>query len=380
MKQHRTQRGFTLIEVMIAASIFAIGLIAVAAIFPTAIQLQKQTFEAIRADEFARSAKQLILARGFDERSIADVAENGGVIPLVPGPPPREPPTVFSSGFAVGFRGHPFPPTPGTPAPGWSLRDRSGGSLDSTRYTDGNGVTVDPATAPFPSHFDYAGRNLFWTPVFIDYNDRPASDSGPAQFLDEDGINEDRSTDEDALDNRKWGVFVFVTRSEPKANYLRPVSGNISAYATDLTIDLPQDSTLDTIPDDLDPLVDDYSRIPGIAQIDVTVPAVTGFPAPRHFAFINSVNGVISDNAPIVRVGDEVLARDGTVYEVESLVLPLEFPSMPDGGVRIRGVISERPADPIVNIWAAHPGTSGQTSFTKLIQLVAGPDSQNLIR
>ena len=60
---------------MIAAGIFAIGLIAVAAIFPTAIQLQKQTFEEIRGDEFSKTVRSLVMQRGFDERLVALRAE-----------------------------------------------------------------------------------------------------------------------------------------------------------------------------------------------------------------------------------------------------------------------------------------------------------------
>lgn len=59
--------GFSLVELMIAMGIFAVGAIAVASIFPVAILLQKATVENVNARAYADSAFALVTARGFNE-------------------------------------------------------------------------------------------------------------------------------------------------------------------------------------------------------------------------------------------------------------------------------------------------------------------------
>lgn len=66
----RKQRGFTMLEVLLAMGIFAIGFAMVATIFPSAILLQKRTIEDVQGQQAARNAEASILARPFDESDL----------------------------------------------------------------------------------------------------------------------------------------------------------------------------------------------------------------------------------------------------------------------------------------------------------------------
>lgn len=57
MTNRSSASGFTLMEVLIAMGIFVVGVIAVAAIFPTSIAVQRQTADIIRAQQVAQQAK-----------------------------------------------------------------------------------------------------------------------------------------------------------------------------------------------------------------------------------------------------------------------------------------------------------------------------------
>jgi prepilin-type N-terminal cleavage/methylation domain-containing protein len=55
-------RGFSLMEVLIALGIFAIGLVAVAAVFPTAIAIQRETVRDLAGQRAVTSARSTIMA------------------------------------------------------------------------------------------------------------------------------------------------------------------------------------------------------------------------------------------------------------------------------------------------------------------------------
>lgn len=55
--------GFTLVEVLIALGVFAIGMVAVASLFPVAALLQKQTIEEVLGEHAAQSAKSIVEAK-----------------------------------------------------------------------------------------------------------------------------------------------------------------------------------------------------------------------------------------------------------------------------------------------------------------------------
>ena len=65
--QHSTrQTGFTLMELLVALGIFAIGFTAVAAMFPAAVMMQRKTYDSIMGQHSARSASALAEATRTD--------------------------------------------------------------------------------------------------------------------------------------------------------------------------------------------------------------------------------------------------------------------------------------------------------------------------
>lgn len=79
------QPGFSLVELLIAMGIFTIGFVTVAAIFPSAILVQKRTIEAEEAGVFASNSVKL-LSQALDEATVATtysgLINNGRTGPL----------------------------------------------------------------------------------------------------------------------------------------------------------------------------------------------------------------------------------------------------------------------------------------------------------
>lgn len=59
------RKAFTLVEVMIAIGVFALGMVAVAALFPTAILMQQRMTQDVEAGFVANNAKAMMLADKF---------------------------------------------------------------------------------------------------------------------------------------------------------------------------------------------------------------------------------------------------------------------------------------------------------------------------
>ena len=68
-RRSSARRAFTLVEVLLAMGIFVIGFVAVAAIFPVAILLQKQTIETLLGQHVHRSA-QAVISSGMNADGI----------------------------------------------------------------------------------------------------------------------------------------------------------------------------------------------------------------------------------------------------------------------------------------------------------------------
>ncbi|MEX2216404.1 MAG: prepilin-type N-terminal cleavage/methylation domain-containing protein [Phycisphaeraceae bacterium] len=73
------RRGFSLVEVMIAMGVFAVGFVAVAAMFPAGVILQKQTISDVESQLVARNAAAMVRARKLTFRATA-----GTGIDLIP--------------------------------------------------------------------------------------------------------------------------------------------------------------------------------------------------------------------------------------------------------------------------------------------------------
>jgi len=122
-------RGFTLMEVLVALGIFALGMIAVASVFPVAILLQKETIGEVESKQFRRNAEEMVKAVGFvgDLNAAAWLAlDNDG-----------------SATYGVA-------PLPQDAYEGWSILDRS-----------------------YNAMLDRAIRRVFWVPLIYDANPTP---------------------------------------------------------------------------------------------------------------------------------------------------------------------------------------------------------------
>jgi prepilin-type N-terminal cleavage/methylation domain-containing protein len=63
------RRAFTLMEVLIAMGIFAIGIIAIAAVFPTGISLQRETVRSLEGQRVAKNAHSIVQALAQEQPS-----------------------------------------------------------------------------------------------------------------------------------------------------------------------------------------------------------------------------------------------------------------------------------------------------------------------
>ena len=168
-------------EVLVATGIFAVGMVAVASIFPVAILLQKRTVNSINADSFAGNAVSLIESYGFDERYL----ENRGAYTNNAGVP--VPDSIVTSVPRALL---------GNPGAGldseWTLLDRSFGV---------NEIAED--------------RAVWWVPLFFDDNPVPIDTSTvPTTY------------------NRTWKVFVFIVQRDYNADYDQTsLSGDVTAWA-----------------------------------------------------------------------------------------------------------------------------------------------------
>ena len=174
--------GFTLTEVLISLAIFALGTVAVASIFPSAILIQKRTIQDVEAETFEAAIRAKLLGRGFREESLLD----GGY----PDPPAGQPPLVLPKTVAVQTNTDSR----------WPLRTRSYGSLSE--------AAVD--------------RAMFWKPLFLD-----ADPLGTAS---------------NSADHRAWSVFVFIVRPATVGEYPRSLidSGVIALDDPEDPISVPK--------------------------------------------------------------------------------------------------------------------------------------------
>ena len=108
--------GFSMIELVISMGIFALGFIAVASLFPTAILMQRETFSSIEAQQVMRNSRAFLKSRGLTkiELEAALFGENTTEVrPLLSDPFLA----TFHTGFTINDRGYP------TETPETSLND-----------------------------------------------------------------------------------------------------------------------------------------------------------------------------------------------------------------------------------------------------------------
>jgi len=158
--------GFTLVEVLSALTIFAIGFATIGAMIPTAVLLQKRTMDSMTGKHFGRSAEDIVRARGFDGDVLDDPSDSQR--------PGDGEVAKHWNAIYDGVTGA-SPPAGGTQ---WAQVDRSYGVYEGV-----------------------AERNTFWVPLFFD------ADPGSQPSTNPMG------------EGRSWRVYVFVLRGRPNTDY-----------------------------------------------------------------------------------------------------------------------------------------------------------------
>ncbi len=114
LKQPCLRRGFSLVEVLIAMGIFAVGFVAVAAMFPAGAILQRETVSQVEAQMVARNAAAIVRSGRLTLASStgpfkdsADLLETSGSIDLTPFSSANFKNTAAKTRWKIGDRGYP---------------------------------------------------------------------------------------------------------------------------------------------------------------------------------------------------------------------------------------------------------------------------------
>lgn len=76
-KRQGTESGFTLVEIMIAVAILAVGILAMAAMQITAVGGNSQASDVTRATTLAQQQMETLMATDYDDASLDDTDGNG---------------------------------------------------------------------------------------------------------------------------------------------------------------------------------------------------------------------------------------------------------------------------------------------------------------
>jgi len=162
----RVKLAFTVLEVLIAMGIFAVGFAAVAAIFPTAILLQKQTVDDVLGQQVARNAQALLEVKGISAAEISTAQGDAWLTDM----------RVHSINDLLGATGIPH---------NWPLSDRS-----------------------YPSSItDLSLRKHFWVPLVMD-SDNSATNTSPVVFVFVLRRELDSNFTRFGLDENSWANYM----------------------------------------------------------------------------------------------------------------------------------------------------------------------------
>jgi len=203
MNQQRLSRqaGFTLAEVLIALGLFALGFVAVAAIFPVGIHLQRQTTANVQAGHASKGAEAVIRVSGVTNQQMyshvngsegtsnQNDAEKGRVVAL-DGDDDKE-------GFLLGENGSDYVIWP----------------IENRRHPSGNSTLADPNVPEY-----MRGADIYWVPLA--QNTHAGGNPG------------------------SWQLFVCVLHRQNNATYTRPsdfpdYAPHVPAWGADLIASVP---------------------------------------------------------------------------------------------------------------------------------------------
>lgn len=246
--------GFTLMEVLITMGIFLIGIVAIAAVFPTGVSVQREAVDDLRSQAVFDEASAKLLAIAQEDI--------GGTPTLryVHGPNPR---TIATNGSLAPYTQLATAPQGGDRV--YSLIDVGAGTGAITSPNNFN-PTVATSVFPlsmrsYPSHFPVNQRDYYWYP-FI-----KASEEAVGAF--------------DPADTVLWRTYTMILKRTP-------------------TNPPPQVRQIAVIPD---PVVS--QRIKFDAAFPNAAPAATG------------QNDADGDGLPdLIRPGDWVLGDNDLIYRV----------------------------------------------------------------
>lgn len=78
-EQIRHKQGFSLIEVLVAIAVLAVGLVAIVSIFPFAIKMNKGAEQQSLASSYARTKLEQILSSSYDEVNTGTIEQRAKV-------------------------------------------------------------------------------------------------------------------------------------------------------------------------------------------------------------------------------------------------------------------------------------------------------------
>lgn len=253
--------GYSMGELLVAMGIFAIGFLAIAAIFPAATHMQKQTTDEVLVEQIIHSVRALLQARPFSLANDLGHLEDGTDVQPLPG-------EVFQNK--------------------WSFRDRSFPSDAPVLTRRVNSQYIAIPTAKY-----------YWTPLI-------------------------RRTVEDSTNPSDYVIYVFITRG-PGRFPRNPVNlGSLGKWAVegdfreyDGWIDADGNRNIFTSPTSywLPSENEDYFVSPGIRSLEVR-----RTPDSSIIEFANDANtdtGRDTGNL-LIRPGDKILDSNGYIYTVTS--------------------------------------------------------------
>lgn len=260
MTHHRGNSGFTIMEILVAIGIFAIGFVMVATIFPAAALMQKRTADKVQADQAERNANATLNGHNPSEAELV-----------------TELTSQFGASWDTDERVYPFPTSMlqgGTPPPRpLTIQDRSYPIYE----------TVDPATETF-------NRKFYWVPLVRDTD--PNSGAG----------------------NRALVVYVFLMQRRVGTNYSRTLGETWVNYL-DGWEDANGNTTSGAAADIAVDGTGDVWHVPGIKSTFVTVTGSLQLDLVTGYNADNDGDGLNDE----LQIGDVLLDNNGNTLTIDDV-------------------------------------------------------------
>ena len=305
---HPRAPGFSMMESLVAIAVFALGFVAVAAIFPVGVILQKGAASDVLTQQVVRNVKAMLQSRKFSHddltdpnnlKFINDVLQNGN--------PNLEVQPVLKQDAPGDLLNQPGILQPGNIFEQWMLNDRSyffmrnnlGGNAYHPQHTAELG---DPTATEF-------NRAFYWVPLIR----RTQLPTGPSD----------------------WQVFVFILRHD-SATHDRSSNSSATDAFSDVWANHDGYRSQNGI---------QYWHVPGVRSLTVTSVNTNRFTVNNNWTGAGSGLEIVA--------GDLVLDSNGVVHTVLTATT---------GFIDVKGVIPKTAATPPNRLWYARPAAAGRPS------------------